>query len=76
MLADGVDTFEHASVHDPRDPGREPARIRALGLDPVADKRAKPGGGTVDRVALGHGRERRGLRCAARTGRRLHTPKS
>ena len=77
MLADRVDALEHASVDDPRDAGRQPARIRALGLDALADERPQTGSGAMDGVALGHGKsvEARSKLAAAGTGRRLHTPK-
>ena len=54
MLADGVDALEHPSVEHARDAGRLASRVRALGLDPVADEGADARRGPVDRVSLGH----------------------
>lgn len=36
VLADRFDALEHASVEDARDTGGLPARVRALGFDPIS----------------------------------------
>jgi hypothetical protein len=39
VLADGLDTLQDAAVDGAGDARRLPARVRALGLDPLPDER-------------------------------------
>ena len=51
-----LDRLEHAAVDPLGDALGLRARMRRLGLDPLADEHLQAVRGTVDRVALGHGR--------------------
>jgi len=54
VLADRLDRFEHAAVETLSDPFGLRARVRRLGLDPLADERLQAPGSPVEGVALGH----------------------
>ena len=60
VLAERLHRLERAAVDPLGDSLRPRPRVRRLDRDPLPDERLETPRGTMDRVALGHGRHRNG----------------